>query len=399
MKFLQIQTANSLPLLYKRGCVSILILMVFIFNQGFYWADTPPDEVKKTINTVVIDAGHGGKDPGALGKMSKEKDLALAIALKLGKLIEENVEDVKVIYTRKEDVYVKLRQRAQIANDNKADLLISIHVNANKKSSPYGTSTHLMGINQTDDNLEVAIRENSVILLEEDYKTHYQGFDPQSLESYVIFSLMNNIYQKQSVDFAAKVQLQFKERAKRRDRGVKQQPLLVLSSAAMPSVLIETGFITNPEEEKFLNSKNGQEIIASAIYRAFKEYKSEIEKRSHFDAVAPSQPRTLQEALAQSDTQTQPGNEQPGAGMVFHVQIASSKSEVDTSPSAFKGYSDVQIVQDGSRFKYYVGTPMSYHDALDHCSSVKTDFPGAFVIALKQGKVIPLAEALKEINR
>ena len=204
---------------------------------------------------IVIDAGHGGKDPGALGTNSSEKNIALAIALKTGEYIEQNIKNVTVIYTRKNDTFVELRDRANIANKNKADLFISIHVNWAKSKSIMGTETYIMGPAKDEQNLEVAKKENEVIFLEDDYSTKYEGFDPKSDVSYIMFTVMQKEFQKQSTELAWKIQTQFREKVERRDRDVKQAGFWVLYTTTMPSVLIETGFITNPSEEKFLNSK------------------------------------------------------------------------------------------------------------------------------------------------
>ncbi len=227
------------------------------------------------VKKVVIDAGHGGKKPGAVGKKSKEKDITLAIALKLGKLIEDNCKDVDVIYTRTTDVDVDLFERAHIANRNKADLFISIHVNsASPRPEPVGTETYVMGLSQSLANLEVAKKENADILLEDNYEINYQGFDPYSPESHIMFALYQNAFIDKSLDFAAKVQKQFGEKIKTQNRGVKQAGFLVLYKTAMPSVLIEVGFLSNPNEEAYLSSAQGQGDIALSIFNAFREYKS-----------------------------------------------------------------------------------------------------------------------------
>lgn len=229
------------------------------------------------VSTVVIDAGHGGHDPGTSGKKYKEKDIALSIALKVGKYIEQYVQGVKVIYTRKDDNYIALDQRADIASKNKADLFISIHVNSIPNNTTYGTETWVMGLHKSETNLEVAKRENSVILLDENYHERYEGFDPNSPESYILFSLTQDAYLESSLKMAEKIEKQFKTRVGRRSRGVKQAGFVVLYKTAMPSVLVETGFITNAKEEEYLGSEQGQDLIASGIYRAFKEYKFEVE--------------------------------------------------------------------------------------------------------------------------
>ncbi len=387
-------SAKSLPLYVKRVMTVFLVsLFSYFFINGK--ASFPPDDIKNTIRTVVIDAGHGGKDSGAVGKKTQEKDIALSIALKLGALIEENLKDVKVIYTRTTDVFVELYERADIANRAEADLFISIHVNSSTKPNPNGASSHVLGLHRTGENFDVAVRENSVILLEDDYETTYQGFDPASLESYIIFSVMQNIHLKQSIEFASYVQDQFRERTKRTDRGVVQQGLLVLARTAMPGVLIETGFISNPEEENFLMTNYGQELIASGIYRAFKQYKARIEENSNFKI------EQREEIPVQTVTESIPPSNpvQFNDQVTFMVQIASSKNLVEAIPQSFKGYKDVSIIEQGKWYKYAIGKNLSYYEALDKCASVKNDYPDAFVIAVKGNKVIPLNEALLEINK
>lgn len=229
------------------------------------------------VDVVVIDAGHGGHDSGTRGKKTYEKDVALKIALKLGAYIEKNVPGVKVIYTRKEDKFVELAERANIANKNKADLFICIHANSIPGGKAFGTETFVMGLHKDKANFEVAKRENSVILLEEDYQAKYEGFDPKSPESYILFTINQSSFLESSLLFASKVEDQFKNKVGRSSRGVKQAGFMVLWQTTMPSVLIETGFLSHSSEEQFLASEDGQNLIASGIYRAFKEYKTQIE--------------------------------------------------------------------------------------------------------------------------
>ncbi|MEM9859289.1 MAG: N-acetylmuramoyl-L-alanine amidase [Bacteroidota bacterium] len=235
------------------------------------------------VNTVVIDAGHGGRDPGALGSISKEKDVVLSVALKVGKYIEEYLPNVKVVYTRKTDEFITLKGRPEIANNNDGDVFISIHANSlpketstARRNSIYGTETYIMATKNSGRNLEVAKRENSVILLEENYEKEYD-FDPSSPESAILFSLTTSAYQARSTILAANIEDQFAKRAGRRSLGVKQSSLYVLWSTAMPSVLVEIGFLSNPKEEKELNDPSVQGNIASGIFRAFRDYKNEIE--------------------------------------------------------------------------------------------------------------------------
>jgi N-acetylmuramoyl-L-alanine amidase len=380
--------AKVMPINVKRLFHTFLVstFLAFVLSpcaKGKQDSDPP-----KGIHTVVIDAGHGGKDSGAVGKRGKEKDIALSIALKVGKYIEENISDVKVIYTRKTDVYVELRERANIANKAEADLFISIHVNAHTRSSADGTLTLVLGQHRADENFDVAVRENSVILLEEDYETTYEGFDPKSTESYIMFSLMQKTYFKQSIQFGDYVQDQFRDRAGRKDRGVREQGLLVLAQTSMPGVLVETGFISNSEEEKYLMTKYGQEIIASAIYRGFKEYKEDIDRKSNLTIEA--------EKTAAVEADPLPGTDDQ---ILFSIQLASSKNKTSTEPSSFKGYKEVIVIQDGRWYKYIVGQESNYHDALERCQDIKKDYPDAFVVASKNRKLMPLNEALVETNR
>ncbi|MFT6167139.1 MAG: N-acetylmuramoyl-L-alanine amidase, partial [Vicingaceae bacterium] len=257
---------------------NLLLLLLVIYSIQVAHSQSKGDFFGK-LRTVVIDAGHGGKDKGCLGSESYEKDVALAIALKLGGYLEETYADLNVIYTRKTDVFVELQDRASIANKAKADLFICIHANAGG-SSAYGTETFVMGDAKSESNMKAAQRENSVILMEDNYETKYGDFDPNSPASYIIFTFSSKAHQAQSISFAEKIQGQFRERVGRKDRGVKTAGFLVLHQTTMPSVLIETGFLTNKNEERFLTSDQGQDYLASAIYRAFKEYKREVESVS-----------------------------------------------------------------------------------------------------------------------
>ena len=382
-----------MPLNIKRSFRTFLVSTILVFGIVLAANGINVDDPPKGIHTVVIDAGHGGRDPGAVGKKGKEKDIALSIALKVGSYIEENVPDVKVIYTRKKDVFVELMDRAEIANKAEADLFISIHVNAHTRSSAKGTLTLVLGQHRADENFDVAVRENSVILLEEDYETRYEGFDPKSTESHIMFSLMQKTYFKQSIEFGDFVQDQFRDRAGRKDLGVREQGLYVLAQTSMPGVLVETGFISNPEEEKYLMTKYGQELIASAIYRGFKEYKEEIDRRSNLSIVI------LEDSPDPNDQPLDNQNTIEPDQVVFSIQVASSKNKIPTDPSSFKGYKGVRILSDGRWYKYLIGRDISYHTALEKCSTIKADYPDAFVVASKNDKLVPLKDALQEINK
>ena len=253
--------------------ISIIGLSAIIVLGSFSTLEKRANKVDR----VVIDAGHGGKDPGTHGNISQEKEIALRIALKLGGTIEKYLPDVEVIYTRDDDNFVELEGRAYIANKNGADLFISIHCNAVSNAKIYGTETYVMGLDKVEGNLSVAKKENSVIFLEEDYETKYEGFDPGSPESMILLTLQQTAYQENSLDLAAKIEKQFQERAGRRSRGVKMAPFWVLWRTSMPSVLVETGYLTNSNEEIDLNDPLKQEYIASGIFRAFRDYKQAID--------------------------------------------------------------------------------------------------------------------------
>jgi len=263
----------------KNIAITIGLTMLIVMS-----AFTSVDKRDLRVNTIVIDAGHGGKDSGTLGSSSKEKEIALKIALKLGKTIQKYLKDVKVIYTRTSDKFIELEQRAQIANKSGADLFISIHCNSlpkntsyKKKQGVYGTETYIMGMHTSDDNFEVAKRENAVILMEDGNKEVYEDFDPNSPESYILFSLYQSAYMENSLRFADMIEHQFKERVQRKSRGVRQAGFWVLYRTSMPSVLVETGYLSNSKEEKYLSDPYGQTLIASGLFRAFRDYKNEIE--------------------------------------------------------------------------------------------------------------------------
>jgi N-acetylmuramoyl-L-alanine amidase len=357
------------------------------------------------IKTVIIDAGDGGKDPGSVGKQTTEKEVVLAIALKTGKYIEENIPGVKVIYTRKTDNFVELHKRAAIANANKADLFISIHANGNENDLVTGTESLVLGLHRANENFEVAKKENSVILLEEDYNAKYEGFDPNSPESYIIFSLMQNLYFEQSIHFAGLVQEQFRDRVQRKDRGVKQQGLLVLARTAMPGILVETGFITNPEEEKYLMSEQGQDYIASAIYRAFKSYKNLIETKTSFAIASrledlPSDTDLISDKpQVRADTQllnAEKVQPPPVPPVEYKIQITVSSRPIKSESSLFKGLTGITEYHIDNKYKYAVGSSRTFQDAITYSKQVKEKFPDAFIIAVKENKIIPLDQALKE---
>ena len=256
-----------------------ILKTLLIFSWIAFCSFTFKSDAEGGINVVVIDAGHGGKDIGTRGRISREKDVALEITMLLARKIKTEMPDVKVILTRASDKFVDLSERSNIANRRKADLFISIHCNSlpKNKVSPSGTETFVMGLHKSDENLEVAKRENAVILLEKDYEEKYKGFNPNSPLAYIMLANRQNAYIASSLNFAGKVERQFKKHAGRNSRGVKQAGFMVLWQTAMPSVLVETGFLSHAEEEKYLNSEDGQEEICESIFQAFKQYKEEVE--------------------------------------------------------------------------------------------------------------------------
>lgn len=361
--------------------------------------------------TVVIDPGHGGKDPGTVYKKIYEKDIALAISLKLGNYIKKNLPDAKVLYTRQTDIFVDLDKRAPVANKNQADLFISIHVNSNEKSSKAdGTETYFMRSGKIEGNLdEVAKKENAVILYEDNYAQKYSGYDPNSPSSFIVFSLVQNSHWRQSMHFATYVQSQLNEYGKRPNRGVKQSGFLVLWRTTVPSVLIETGFLSNENDRKMLTSEHGQEVIAMSIFKAFKNYKEEVESGSialakvnrTLDSLPVNKADDTLSAtidINKSDSNTSQKSDRTVPSIDFLVQISSSTKSIPLNPKNFKGLKNVEEIRAGDRYKYVVGRKNSYSDVMSYSKIVKHYYPDAFVIAIKEGKIIPVKEALKEIK-
>lgn len=382
---------------FKQIRCQLTFSMLIFLNLCIISSSYGQKEEKYSIKTIVIDAGHGGKDNGTSGRKAKEKEIALAIALKLGTYIEEHLPEIKVIYTRTSDVFIPLDERADIANKNKADLFISIHLNGNKNAKAYGTETYTMGLYKTEGNFEVAKIENSAILFEEDYSTKYEGFDPNSAESYIIFSFLQNTFIEQSLNYASFVETEFKTKALRKSRGVKQAGFLVLWKTTMPSVLIEAGFLTNPQEERFLMSTEGQEYIASAIYRAFKSYKTAIEEKSQFVAKMDSN-------LLYQNTNTKSDSlgieNKDDHTILFKVQVASSTNAIPTNSSFFKGFENIEEYKFDQHYKYTVGSTPNFEKIVDFKKIVEDKFPDAFIIAIENNeKLIPLNEALDKIKQ
>lgn len=357
---------------------------------------------------LVIDAGHGGHDPGAIGKKAKEKDINLNVALKLGKMVQENCPDVKVIYTRSKDVFISLNRRAEIANNAKADLFISIHTNSvagNNKAM--GASTWTLGLAKSDANLDVAKRENSVILYEDDYKTSYAGFDPNSSESYIIFEFMQDNYMSQSVHLASLVQNEFKTTSKRRDHGVHQAGFLVLKASAMPSILVELGFISTPAEEQFLASESGATTMAKGIFRAFQTYKKEQETKQGGATAQPTENILLttkknnsskeDKKVAQSASK-EVGKTNDASKPVFKIQFLTAGRKLASNDRRLSGLADVDYYVENGTYKYTCGASTDYNKVRTSLKEVTKRYKDAFIIAFREEKKINVNDAIKEFS-
>lgn len=361
-----------------KKCFLLFLALTFCLSFAF-------PQAKQTIRKVVIDAGHGGKDPGALGSKSKEKDVTLAVALQLGSLIKENCPDVQVFYTRSTDVFVELGDRSRFANNKHADFFISIHCNAADDKNAHGVETFVMGLHKSESNLAVARKENAAMLLETDYQNKYSGFNPNSPESYVIFSLYSDAYLNSSLKLALKVQENLVKCTKFTDRKIQQAGFWVLHGVAMPSILVELGFISNPKEEEYLTNKSSQKDLAQAICDAFVAYKTEVEaplEQADSTAVAPAET-----PAAQSDS-----------GVRFKVQFCSLPNEVSTTDKRFSGLTGVDKYKDGDLWKYTVGNEQTYAAVEKLLEETKAKYADAFIVAFKDGKKIPLPEARKLAN-
>ena len=327
---------------------------------------------------VVLDAGHGGKDPGRPTSFGyKEKDIALDIVLRVGKQLE-NIDDVEVIYTRNKDVFLELRQRAAIANKADADLFISVHCNAHNTQA-YGTETYVLGLHRNDSNFRVAQQENEVIFMEDDYEQNYEGFDPSSPESFIGLTLLQEDYLDQSILLARTIQNNFSQKLKRRDRGVKQAGFWVLHNTYMPSVLVETGFITNRKEGDYLNSERGKQEISKSIIDAVLDYKSSLN------------PEISTENLSVEDSENI-------AQIIFKVQIAASSNKVAPKSYNFKGLSPISRTKLTSVYRYFYGETTDYNKAKElKNEAIGVGYTSAFVVAYKNNTRISLKEALKTI--
>lgn len=355
--------------------IKALILLLGVFLTFFY---TTSLTAQSRNFTVVIDPGHGGKDPGALGASSKEKDIVLSVGLKLGKLIENNHPDVTVLYTRDKDNFVALNQRASIANKAKADLFISIHCNAldRRRTSPQGVETFVLGLHRSNDNLDVAKAENAVIMYEEDYSVKYEGFNPNEPESYIIFEFMANEFLDQSVQLASLVQNQLVTNSKRVNRNVRQAGFLVLREVAMPSILVELGYISNKHDENYLKSSSGQTSLANSIYNGFREYKREHDKKSF----------VFSNGNASRSSAGSAGTAATVSGKEYRIQIFASDKKLENGAPEFKGIGPVDHYSDGSLYKYTYGKTGNINELKGELREVKKKFKDAFIVEFENGK-------------
>ncbi len=334
------------------------------------------------INCVCIDAGHGGKDPGALGAKAREKDIVLSIALELGKQIEMRYPDIQVVYIRKKDEFVELKERTRIANKCRADLFISIHANSldtkkvAKNKYIKGIETFVLGANNTDHNLRVAMKENSVIHYEDDYSMKYQGFDPSRAESYIMFSMLRNLHLDKSLILASMLQEKLIETTQREDREVRQGPFWVLKDVAMPAVLVEVGYMSNAEDERFLMSETGRAKIVNGIFKGFQTYKEKVEKKI---------------AINQNALETKE-NTKPLP--VFAIQVASAVKPIKNTTSICDGY-QVRELNTGGRYRYYVAESSNLDVVKNQLKSIREKVNDCFIIAIYEGQLISVAEAKK----
>ena len=356
---------------------------------------------------VVIDAGHGGKDGGAVGTFAKEKDITLNVAKLLGSKISDECENIKVVYTRDTDKYLTLQQRANIANRAKGDLFISIHVNSVDLNSPgrtnvAGSSVFTLGLHKTKDNLDVAMRENSVIKMEDNYTTVYSGFDPNSAESYIIFEMNQNKHMLKSINLASSIQDELTTNAGREDKGVRQAGFWVLWATNMPSVLVELDFICNPTQEKFLSSTDGQEQLASSIFNAFvkhvsndnsniqrpdrkvsKENARSIEKSIKNNSIQEQTTLTTDFTQVENNDSTTSNDE-----IIYKIQILTSDKILRNKAREFKGLHPIWHYKDNKIYKYTYESTTSLQDAEVILKNVKDKFPQAFIVKFKNGKRI-----------
>ena len=424
MKHHTIYTTSANSFLSERNVLNISIIpALLIFLSLFIFQNTI--EAQTILNKIVIDAGHGGKDPGALGKYSREKDVVLAIALKTGQLIKKKYPDVEIIYTRKTDVFITLKRRAEIANKNKADLFISIHCNSNTSSQPHGSETYVMGLHKSAANLSVAQKENAAILLEDDYKEQYDGFDPTTDESHIIFNFFQNSFSSHNLDLATKMQSEFTVSTPLKNRGVKQAGFWVLYKTTMPGVLLETGFLSNKADESFLNSKSGQLKLSQAITKAVSDYKeahdaiekekithktptttkAETENKVEKEKIAitknkqviskKSKPTEKKKETINTTVKKKPEKAKTKGNLpVFKVQFLTLSSQKTLSDKKYTQLPKISSYKYKGLYRYTSGATSDYSEAISLQSEVrKQGFKDAFIIAFYEGERISIKDA------
>ena len=367
----------------------IFFLLFYVFLSNISITAQVDNTVLKTI---VIDPGHGGKDSGTMGtKRFKiyEKHVALAVSLKLGEYIKNAFPMINVIYTRESDVFFELNERTELANNADADLFISIHCDGFTNSSPSGASVFVMGMSKLKANMDVAMRENSAIYMEDNYQQKYEGFDPKSAESYIVFSLMQNTHLNQSLKIAEEVEKEFSTRANRKSRGVKQAPFYVISRTNMPSILIECGFLTNPKEEEYLHSEIGQDYIASAIFRAFRSYKESVEIID--DINVENKENDTKDTIPQNISKHK-------IELLYKVQIGTYlKSMLNNQQFIDLNAEELKI---NGTYRYFVSSDNKKDNADNLKDKLRNlGFKGAFVVAFLNGKQISTKEALTLQNK
>ncbi|MCC8035932.1 MAG: N-acetylmuramoyl-L-alanine amidase [Rikenellaceae bacterium] len=375
----------SYPVIVCLTCTLVFLLCGATFAGGQNYS---------AVKTIVIDPGHGGTDPGTTYGKTYEKDIVLSVSKKLGALIQKHLPDVKVIYTRETDVLIPLAKRGDIANEAKADLFISIHVDAVEKNAPSGSIVLVMGEGHYERNLDVTMRENGVVVYEDDYTTKYQGFVPNDPESYIMFSLMQYVHQEQSMRLADIIQERYKKETPIPVLGARQQPILVLWKTTMPSVLVELGFLPNDHDRKVLTSDSGQNKIAAALFNAISEYKSRVENNG----------RTILVEEGSAPSGSVPANAAAVSAqgpVVYMIQVCSSRTRLGHNGSVLKPHKNLGITErtvDGL-YKYYVGSCSTYEEASTLQKKVREQTSDAFVVAFRGGVQIPVSEARSITDR
>jgi N-acetylmuramoyl-L-alanine amidase len=382
----------------------LLVIGVVFSSSGKLYSNKAKQPTGHTLKTVVIDAGHGGKDPGAIGKGlgTKEKDLVLDVSLKLGKLIKAQFPDVKVLYTRDKDVFINLYDRAKLANSNNADLFISIHANATEGTAAFGTETWVLGLTKTEAQKAVADKENATIYLEDDGGSQYKDFD-MSPDAIIARSLMLGVYLQHSINLAGMIQKSFKSKG-RNDRGVKQGPFIVLFTATVPAVLVELGFLSNPAEEKYMASEEGKKELSHSLFEAFVEYKSQIdgvayqitkEKPTPSSQTNPSN-NTPSNTPSNTPNETANNTTTAEGDVIFRVQILTNASKLPANSPRFKGQKNVFEYFQDNLYKYAVGYFVNdYKSANEYKNQLRNEgFESAFVIAFINNERVDLQKAI-----